>query len=121
MTAFRLRQISPELAEAMSHLNGGPSPIVFCGYGEEKSIRGVSVGGGADAMGILIGGAIAIPNLMRAKGAANESTAVSTVRALNVAQRTYSSKYLQAGYARDLASLGPDPRDGRQRPPSTLA
>ncbi|MGB9197306.1 MAG: hypothetical protein WCB53_10335 [Terriglobales bacterium] len=112
MTAFRLRQISPELAEAMSHLNGGPSPIVFCGYAEEKSIRGVSIGGGADAMGILIGGAIAIPNLMRAKGAANESTAVSTVRALNVAQRTYSSKYLQAGYARDLASLGPDPRDG---------
>jgi len=111
MTAFQLRQVSPEMAEAMSHLKGAPSPIVFCAYGEDKAIRAVSAGGGADAAGILVIAAIAMPNLIRARTAANESAAVATLRALDVAQTTYSSKYLQNGYARDLASLGPDPRD----------
>ena len=110
MTAFRLRQLSPEIAEAMSHLTPAKAPIVFCAYGEESAIRGVSAGGGADASAILFGSAIAIPNLLRARTAANESAAVGTVRTINVAQTTYSYKYLQNGYARDLASLGPDTR-----------
>ena len=110
MTAFRLRQLSPDMAEAMSHLTPASTPIVFCAYGEERAIRGVSAGSGADASAILVGAAIAIPNMMRAKTAANESAAVGALRAINVAQTTYSYKYLQNGYARDLASLGPDPR-----------
>jgi hypothetical protein len=110
MTAFRMRQLSPEIAEAMSHLAPTSAPVVFCAYGEESAIRGVSAGGGADASAILVGAAIAIPNLLRAKTAANESAAVSTMREINVAQTTYSHKYLQNGYARDLVSLGPDPR-----------
>ncbi|MGH9642048.1 MAG: hypothetical protein ACRD3Q_06440 [Terriglobales bacterium] len=112
MTSFRLRQVSPEMAEAMSHSSSSITPIVFCAYGEEKAIRGVSSGGGgaADASAILLGAAIAIPNLIRARGAADESAAVGTLRAVNSAQTIYSSKYLQRGYARDLASLGPDPQ-----------
>ncbi len=110
MTALRVRQLSPDMAEAMSHLTPSAAPIVFCAYGEERAIRGVSTGAGADASAILMGGAIAIPNLLRAKTAANESVAVGTLRTINVAQTTYSYKYLQNGYARDLASLGPDPR-----------
>ncbi len=110
MTAFRMRQLSPEMAEAMGHLTPGSSQIVYCAYGEESAIRGVSAGGGADAMGILVGAAIAIPNLLRAKSTANESAAIATLRSLNVAETTYSQKYLQNGYARDLATLGPDPR-----------
>jgi hypothetical protein len=112
MTSSRLQQLSPEMAEAMAHLNGGPTPVVFCAYGEERAIRGVSAGAGADAAGILFGAAIAVPNLLRARGAANESAAIATLRSLNVAQTKYSYKYLQYGYARDLATLGPDPRDG---------
>jgi hypothetical protein len=51
--------------------------------------------------------AIAIPNLMRARMAANESAAAATVRTLNVSEATYSSVYGDAaGYA-DLATLGP--------------
>lgn len=109
MTASRVRQLSPEMADAMSHLTP-TAPIRFYAYGEDRAIRGVSAGGGADASAILVGAAIAIPNLLRARTAANESAAVSAMRAINAAQITYSHKYLQNGYARDLASLGPDPR-----------
>ena len=112
MSTFRLRQLSPEVAEAMSHLTPGSSRILYCAYGEERAIRTVSAGGGADAAGILVGAAIAIPNLIRAKGAADESAAVATLRSLDAAQAKYSGKYLQYGYARDLATLGPDPSGG---------
>jgi len=110
MTAFRLRQLSPEVAEAMSHLSPGSSQILYCAYGEERAIRTVSAGGGADAAGILVGAAIAIPNLIRARSAADESGAIATLRSLDAAQTKYSGKYLQNGYARDLSTLGPDPR-----------
>jgi type IV pilus assembly protein PilA len=56
---------------------------------------------------ILIIAAIAIPSLLRARMAANESAAMSTVRTLNTSQAVYSTKYPAAGYARDLATLGP--------------
>ena len=54
---------------------------------------------------ILIIAAIAIPNLLRARIAANESSAVESVRALNEAQITYSSTYPTIGYATVLSSL----------------
>jgi type IV pilus assembly protein PilA len=58
---------------------------------------------------ILIIAAIAIPNLVRSKMAANESAATSTVRTINTAQVSYSTSYLDRGYAPDLATLGPGP------------
>jgi type II secretory pathway pseudopilin PulG len=58
--------------------------------------------------------AIAIPNLLRARIAANESSAVGTVRLVNTAQIAYSSMY-HRGYAPDLATLGPD-RSGTGTP-----
>jgi len=57
---------------------------------------------------ILIIAAIAIPNLMRARIAANESAGASTVRTLNTAEATYSTTYASFGYAPDLATLGPN-------------
>jgi len=57
---------------------------------------------------ILIIAAIAIPNLMRARIAANESAGASTVRTLNTAEVTYSTTYASAGYAPDLKTLGPN-------------
>jgi type IV pilus assembly protein PilA len=56
---------------------------------------------------ILIIAAIAIPNLLRARIAANESSAVSSVRTINTAQVTYQSAYPTVGYASDLPALGP--------------
>ena len=55
---------------------------------------------------ILIIAAIAIPNLMRSKMAANESSAVSALRTINTAEITYSTVYPGVGYSVDLPSLG---------------
>jgi type IV pilus assembly protein PilA len=54
---------------------------------------------------ILIIAAIAIPNLLRSKMSANESSAVATLRTLNTASVSYSTSY--GNYPPSLASLGP--------------
>ena len=54
---------------------------------------------------ILIIAAIAIPNLLRSKMAANEASAVGSIRTINTAQVTYSSSW-GTGYAAALANLG---------------
>jgi type IV pilus assembly protein PilA len=54
---------------------------------------------------ILIIAAIAIPNLMRSKMAANEASAVAALRTLNTASISYSTTWGQFPGA--LASLGP--------------
>lgn len=54
---------------------------------------------------ILIIAAIAIPNLLRARMAANEASAVGTLRTLNTAAITYESTYGN-GYPPTLASFG---------------
>jgi type IV pilus assembly protein PilA len=54
---------------------------------------------------ILIIAAIAIPNLLRARIAANEASAVASCRTMNTASITYNSTYNQ--YAAALSSLGP--------------
>jgi type II secretory pathway pseudopilin PulG len=115
MAELQLRQISPNMASAISHIE--TKPMVVSAYGEERAIRAASSGGGADASAILVMAAIAIPNLLRAKTAANESSAVGTIRSINTAQVTYSATYSQRGFARDLATLGPDPHGpGRGSP-----
>jgi type IV pilus assembly protein PilA len=55
---------------------------------------------------ILIIAAIAIPNLLRARMAANESSAVATIRTINSAEVTYNSTYPSVGFAPALANLG---------------
>jgi type IV pilus assembly protein PilA len=54
---------------------------------------------------ILIIAAIAIPNLLRARIAANESSSVASIRTLNTAQISYNSAYPTVGYAASLANL----------------
>jgi type IV pilus assembly protein PilA len=56
---------------------------------------------------ILIIAAIALPNLMRSKAAANEASAVASTRTLVTAQATYGSSY--GFFADTLAKLGPVP------------
>jgi type IV pilus assembly protein PilA len=55
---------------------------------------------------ILIIAAIAIPNLLRARIAANESSAVASVRTINTAEVTYETAYPTIGYAASLSVLG---------------
>ena len=54
---------------------------------------------------ILIIAAIAIPNLLRSRIAANEASAVGSIRTINTAEVTYASTYPDIGFA-GLASLG---------------
>ena len=54
---------------------------------------------------ILIIAAIAIPNLLRSKMAANESSAVATMRTLNTAAVAFSTNY--GAYPAKLTNLGP--------------
>jgi type IV pilus assembly protein PilA len=110
VTALNLRQLSPDMAKTFARLSPPTEPIVFRAYGEDSAIRGVSTSGGADAGIILVAAAVAIPNLMRARIAANESSAITMVRTAIVAQVSYSASYPDKGYAPDLATLGPDPR-----------
>jgi type IV pilus assembly protein PilA len=55
---------------------------------------------------ILIIAAIAIPNLLRARMAANESSAVASIRTINTGMITYNSTYPTVGYAGTLTVLG---------------
>ena len=61
---------------------------------------------------ILIIAAIAIPNLLRARIAANEPSAVSSVRTVNTSETAYQSAYPTVGYSADLLSLGPPAATG---------
>jgi type II secretory pathway pseudopilin PulG len=110
MTRLRLGQLSPEIAKAFSQVPTESTPVTFRAYGEPNAIRGVSTSAGADAGAVLVIAALAIPNLLRARIAANESSGVATVRTVNTAQIAYAASYPHNGYARSLAALGPDPR-----------
>jgi type IV pilus assembly protein PilA len=59
---------------------------------------------------ILIIAAIAIPNLLRARISANESSAASSIRTVNTGEVSYYSTYPAQGYSANataMANLGP--------------
>lgn len=58
---------------------------------------------------ILVIAAIAIPNLLRSRMAANEAAAVSALRTLNTAQIAFSNTYPQHGFSCAIGRLGPPP------------
>ncbi len=51
---------------------------------------------------ILIIAAFAIPNLLRSRMAANEASAVSSIRTINAAMITYSLSYPTVGFCQQL-------------------
>jgi prepilin-type N-terminal cleavage/methylation domain-containing protein len=56
---------------------------------------------------ILIIAAIAIPNLLRARIAANESSGAASVRTIDTAEISYTTSYPAQGYSATLVALGP--------------
>src|SRR5260370_1476709 len=56
---------------------------------------------------ILIIAAIAIPNLLRAKISANESSAIGSMHYVVNAEVAYSTAYPQTGFAPNILALGP--------------
>lgn len=65
------------------------------------------IGIGAVPFIILIVAAIAIPNLLRAKMAANESVAVGSLRTYNTAIVTYAQQCPEQGFPASTTQLGP--------------
>src|SRR5258708_11122748 len=61
---------------------------------------------------ILIIAAIAIPNLLRSRIAANEASATATMRTINTSEVTYASTY-NSGFTDNLSKLG-TPSGGAQ-------
>jgi type IV pilus assembly protein PilA len=55
---------------------------------------------------ILVLAVMTVPNLRRSRIAANEASAVQTLRQISTAEMSYNSSYTTVGFAPDLASLG---------------
>jgi hypothetical protein len=72
------------------------------------STAGLVMGYGAFAIipFILIIAAIAIPNLLRARMAADEASAAASIRTIYTAEVSYQSLFPAAGFTCSLASLG---------------
>lgn len=110
MAALQMQRMAPDMANLLAQSSTETTPAVFCVYGEDSAIREASISQTFDVGAILIAAAVAIPNVLRSKIAANEATAVGSLRTVNTAQVVYSATYPQRGFAPNLATLGQDPR-----------
>jgi hypothetical protein len=93
---------------------------IVCGHLARSEIRksgGRQKGAGLALAGLILGylgattlpfiiAAIAIPNLLKSRIAANQASAVGSLRTINTAEITYASTY-NNGYSATLAALGP--------------
>jgi type II secretory pathway pseudopilin PulG len=109
LAAAQLRKGPPDVRTSLAQLSDQGSAVVAV-YGDGSAIRAVSTSPGLDVGAVGVVAAIAIPNLMRSRIAANEASAVGGIRTINTAQVSYQMSYPDRGFARDLATLGPDPK-----------
>jgi hypothetical protein len=109
MASMQFGRIMPDLAESLTRSTKGSLAQTMWVYGDESAIREESVSGGLDVGEMLVVAAIAIPNLLRSKIAANEASAVGSLRTVMTAQVMYESTYPVRGFAPSLATLGPGP------------
>lgn len=106
-------QLPPELWQLLPNTNTlNTKANVFYVNADQNSFRAsTSDNINTDISVGLIVAAIAIPNLLRSRIAANESAAAATVRTVNTAEVSYSATYLSKGYAPSLAAMGPGAGD----------
>lgn len=109
MLGSMVAQMPQELRQLMSaggEINAKPTVVSITA--DEHTLRGVTNNPPeANAAVVMAVAAIAIPNLIRSRSAANESAAVANVRMLNTAEITYATVYPTKGFAPNLAALGP--------------
>jgi type IV pilus assembly protein PilA len=108
--ASMLRQLPPDVSANLPKAFSGSEPMLntMYAYADENSIRATSNSSMQTnaAMGLIVA-AVAIPNLLRSKMAANDAAAVSILRTVNTAEVTYYTSYPKKGYAPSLAVMGP--------------
>jgi hypothetical protein len=117
IAVFQLRQFAPDMARSLAQSAKQVLPAVVSVFGEESAIRESSSNGAYDFGAVMVVAAIAIPNLIRSRTAANEASAVASVRTVNTAEITYLNVYPKRGYAPDLATLGIDPQNPKAETP----
>ncbi|HTC64437.1 MAG TPA: hypothetical protein VK709_16475 [Candidatus Saccharimonadales bacterium] len=108
MAAMQMRNFAPQVADSMAAARKGSTASAAWIYGEDSAIREMSSNSTFNPGMALIVAAIAIPNILRSKTAANEASAVAEVRTVNTAQLAYKTSFPQRGYAASLSTLGPD-------------
>jgi type IV pilus assembly protein PilA len=106
MLAQTMGQMSPDMGGIFGQALAGRKPTVMWLYGDTSAIREAHTGGTLDMNTMLFGAAVAIPNLLRSKTAANNSAAASSLRTVNTAEVTYQVTYPNKGYARNLGVMG---------------
>jgi type IV pilus assembly protein PilA len=121
MASLQLQQFAPDIARSLAQSSKQLLPAVVSFYGEESAIRESSSSGAYDFGAVMVVAAIAIPNLLRSKMAANEASAVGSVRTVNVSEVIYASTYPQRNFAPDLATLGLDPHNPKVKSPDHAA
>ena len=104
-----LEAVSPQFSAFLKQHVGETAPSVVRVYAEPTVMRETSASASIDATSLLVIAAVAIPNLLRSRMAANEASAAGSLRSINTAQVTYSMTYEKRGYAPSLAALGPAP------------
>jgi type IV pilus assembly protein PilA len=107
MSALQVRRFAPQMAEPIEKLVGQGPPSVLGVYADDTTIRETSGNSTVDVGLGLVVAAVAIPNLLRSRVAANEASAVGSVRTLNTAQVIYAATYADRGFAANLSKLGP--------------
>jgi hypothetical protein len=107
MIAPMMGQMPPEMGGIMKQFYSGSKPTVMWVYGDDSAIREAHTGGSLDISVVLLGAAIAIPNLLHSRMSANDAAAAASLRTLNTAEVTYQMSYRSKGYARNLAVMGP--------------
>ena len=109
MMAMGLAQAPPEMKALLSQIVQPTTPMIIFAYGEQDAIRAATTSAAFDPTLVLLFGAVAIPNLLQTRTAANDASAVSTLRTVDTAEITYSAAYPERGFALNLAMLGTDP------------
>jgi hypothetical protein len=109
VATMQIRNFAPQVADSMAAGLKDSTPWAAWIYGEDSAIREMSSNATIDAGAVLIVAAVAIPNLIRSRTAANEASAVAAARTVNTAQMIYKNSFPQRGYAASLPMLGPDP------------
>jgi len=105
-----MRIASPDVASLIQlEYAGKTAPVGLGVYGSKSAIREESTNVAFDTAIVAAVAAIAIPNLLKSKMAANEASAVGSLRSINTAEVTYFATYREKGYAPDMAKLGEDP------------
>ena len=109
MAAARARLVAPAMPGSPAQFLQEAATKAVWVYGEDKAIRETSTSGAYDLGAALVVAAIAVPNLLRSRIAANEASAAGSLRSVNTAEATYATIYPKSGFAPDLASLGGAP------------